>query len=153
MFVAFLGSHPKTLKALKPLDYSRDPKTLAEYLLRERRRRKLYQKDVAKLLGVPLSRYIDWEISRCEPIPANWPIVLEYLEVDPLLDTSTLKGALAAYQRRSGLTQFDVCGALGIHRSTLSYWLANWSVTKPPASMQFVKFEKLLADSGISISK
>lgn len=50
--VAFLPFTPVTLKALRPLPYAREPKTLGEHLRKRRLELGLLQKEVAKRLNV-----------------------------------------------------------------------------------------------------
>jgi transcriptional regulator with XRE-family HTH domain len=107
------------------LDYSRTPKTLGEFLLRERRRRKLLQKDVARELDVPVHSYLEWELRGGVPLPRNWPKLIEFLGVDPLEDLSNPRGRAEALRRRSGLTYRQIAAEVGVNRNTLVRWLLN----------------------------
>jgi transcriptional regulator with XRE-family HTH domain len=68
---------PKTL----PEGYPKRPKTLGERIKKKRMDMGLYQKDVAKLIGVSIDTVILWEKSRTKPSRKNLRRIMQFLEM------------------------------------------------------------------------
>ena len=64
--VAFFPFTPVCLKALRPLPYAREPKTLGEHLKKRRHELGLRQKDIAGRLQISQSTYITWETDQAK---------------------------------------------------------------------------------------
>jgi DNA-binding XRE family transcriptional regulator len=72
-----------TLKCLKPNGIQENPQTLGEHLLARRLTLKLYQRDVAKMLGVSPWTVIHWETGATTPGKRHWKAVSQFLDPPP----------------------------------------------------------------------
>ena len=88
--VAFFPFVPICLKALRPLPYAREPKTLGEHLKKRRYELDLRQKDVADKLEIGHSTYITWETDQAEPEIRYWPKIIDFLGRDPFANRGAL---------------------------------------------------------------
>ncbi len=81
--IAFLPNTKLTRRCGKPKDYAEQPRTLAEHLKRARCTRKLYQRDVAALIGVGTATVANWEKGKTKPPVVCMPAVIRFLGFDP----------------------------------------------------------------------
>ena len=111
---------PVSLKALKPLPYAREPKTLGEHLKKRRYELELRQKDAAGRLEISQSTYITWETYGAEPEIRYWPRIVAFLGYDPVpKEGEALGNALRAKRRELGLSRKRAAALLGIDEGTL----------------------------------
>ena len=117
---AFLDFTPVCLKALRPLPYAREPKTLGEHLKKQRYELDLRQKDVAGRPQISQSTYISWETDGVEPEIRYWPRIVAFLGYDPVPgEGETLANALRAKHRELGLPRKQAAALLKIDEGTL----------------------------------
>ena len=130
--VAFFPFTPVCLKALKPLPYAREPKTLGEHLKRRRYKLGLRQKDAAGKLQISQSTYITWEADRVEPEIRYWPKIIDLLGFDPFAGKEgTLGERLQAKYRELGIPRKRAAILLGIDEGTLlRYERGEWQPGK-----------------------
>ena len=130
--VAFFPFMPIRLKALRPLPYAREPKTLGEHLKKRRHELELHQRQVAARVGVSLSTIIDWEKDRKEPETRYWPKIINFLGYDPLANKrGTLGERLQAKYRELGIPRKRAATLLGIDEGTLlRYERGEWQPGK-----------------------
>lgn len=105
----------------KPYDFV--PKTIGEHILKRRLERGLYQKDVAKVLGVNPWTVLNWEKGRTEPTVSNIPALIQFLGYDPAppeTDTS-IADRLKAKRRVLGIEHREAARIMGVDPCT---WLA-----------------------------
>lgn len=119
----FLPFGPQVFSVLKPIEIFPKPQTLADHLYQGRKKKGLFQREVAKEMGVSLTNYISWELGRCGPQVKDWPKVIAWLGYDPIDNDGSLAKRVSALMRRQGLSQRDLSVLLGIHRDTVSDWM------------------------------
>lgn len=103
----------------KPWDF--EPTTIGEHIKRRRLELGLYQKDVAKLLGVTEYTIINWEKGRTEPTVSNIPALIQFLGYDPAPPEHAISIAdqIKAKRRELGLGQREVAQLQGVDASTV----------------------------------
>ena len=114
-----------TLSAKKPLSeaYPKTIRTIGDHLRKRRLDLKLYQKDVAKLIGVTTDTITNWEKNRVGPTLRFIPTIIEFLSYDPLPNSeSTVGQQLKQYRRKKGLSIKKLARDLGIDPTTLARW-------------------------------
>jgi len=85
-FVAFFSTKPKLKLTIKrpekyPKGYPIKPKTFGEKLRKHRMDLGLFQKDVAKFIGVSTDTITYWEKGRTEPSKKNIVKIKEFLKL------------------------------------------------------------------------
>jgi len=119
-----------SLKTQKPPPpyYPKKLKTLGDHLRKRRLDLKLYQKDVAKRIGVDEATIYNWENNRSFPPLCFIPKIIELLGYVPFESRARTLGEKIVYSRRLlGLTQKKLAKSLGIDPSTLGRWERNES--------------------------
>ncbi len=117
------------LKALRPTDYSDQPQTLGERLKKRRRELGLFQRQVAKQMGISVETLINWEKDRTVPAPAQFKPVIAFLGYDPSPSPSTLAERVQAQRRALGVTFDQLAQHLGWDVGTLTRYLnGTWSM-------------------------
>jgi DNA-binding transcriptional regulator YiaG len=96
-----------------PIPYAREPKTLAQYLRKERLFRGLRQRDVAETLGVRTETVANWERGHGRPLARHHGAVIRFLGFDPGPAGDSLPARLQTIRRRLGLTQAELAARLG----------------------------------------
>jgi transcriptional regulator with XRE-family HTH domain len=128
LFVAFLQYASKSLKSLRPVPYLRNPKTLAEHLLKKRFESKLRQQDVAELMGVGLFTYLTWETGKVKnPEIRMWKHIIEFLGYDPHSAPKNFAGRLIEYRRKHGFSQKKLARLVGCDEGSLARWEKRYS--------------------------
>jgi transcriptional regulator with XRE-family HTH domain len=128
-FVAFLQFGFKSLKSLKPVKYSRIPKSLAGHLLKRRSELKLRQKDVARMMGIDVFTYLTWETGQVlQPDIRGWKAIIQFLGYDPNGEPADFSERLISYRRRHGLSQKKLSQLLGCDQTVLAKWENQKSV-------------------------
>src|SRR6185437_6554048 len=97
--VAFLPWVPARLKALKPKDWTDEPRTLGDHLKKRRREFDLLQREAAVRLGVSVDTYRGWEIGRIRPGPGSWMRIIGWLGYDPTPEPNSIGERLRAKRR------------------------------------------------------
>lgn len=125
------------LKALRPLPYAREPKTLGEHLKKRRYELSLRQKDVADKIEINQSTYITWETDQAEPEIRCWPQIIDFLGFDPFADKEgTLGERLQTRYRELGIPRKRAAVLLGIDEGTLPrYERGKWQPGKRNAEI------------------
>ena len=118
------------------------PRTLGEHLRQRRHELRLYQKDVAKTLGINPWTLIGWEADRKMPAMRFWPRIIKFLGYDPFPEPSTLGGRLCAARRRLGLSQEKMAQMLGVDEGTVRLVEAG---RRRPNPDTLAKVERMLA--------
>ncbi|MBI1807804.1 MAG: transcriptional regulator [Ignavibacteria bacterium] len=114
-----------TLSAKKPpsVAYPKILRTIGDHLRKKRLDLKLYQKDVAKLLGVTTDTVTNWERNRGGLALRLIPKIIVFLRYDPFRDKTQLPGEKIKYSRkRHGLSIKKLARMLGIDPTTLARW-------------------------------
>lgn len=76
---------PLTLKASKPLPFSypETPRTIGDHIRRRRMDLKLFQRDVANIIGVDEGTIHNWEMSHSYPQDKLILKIIEFIGYDP----------------------------------------------------------------------
>ncbi len=114
-----------TLTAKKPLSeaYPKTLNTLGDHRRKRRLDLKLFQKDVANIIGVDTNSIINWEKNRSSPRLYLLPKVFEFLGYNPLRsDTVTIGDRIRQYRVQNGLSLGKLAKRLGIDPTTLARW-------------------------------
>ncbi len=81
----------------------------------------LFQKHVAKALGVDLSTVTNWEKNRTTPTLWTLSKIIEFLGYDPSVDNpSTMGGRLLRFRKCRGMSQKEFAMRIGIDPTTLN---------------------------------
>lgn len=93
---------------------------------------KLFQEDVAKIIGVCTDSVTYWENGRAVPQIHHMPSIIEFLGYNPSsIDTSTLSGKIKAFRIGKGITHKALARILGVDGSTVGAWENEESIPKP----------------------
>ena len=121
--VAFLQFVPVRLKALKSKETDFEPQTLGEHIKKRRLTLRLYQRDVAKSLGVNPNTILNWETGlTAEPPIKLIPAILAFLGYNPFPVPTTLSERMLAVRRIRGWTMKDAAQVLGVDPCTWQTW-------------------------------
>ncbi len=84
----------------------------------------LFQRQVAKQIGVTTCTIMYWETNRVAPAIQFIPSIIEFLGYDPTEKTNpqSLAEGLRAHRKRLGLSRKKLAALLGIDQSTLASW-------------------------------
>ena len=118
------------------------PRTLAEHIKRMRLFRNLYQRDVAKQMGVDKATVANWEKGKTAPPITFIPAVIAFLGYDPFDVPQALPEQMLAYRRRLGLSAKSASEQLGVDPGS---WLAWEHGTTAPWPRFLRQIEGLLA--------
>ena len=114
------------LRAQKPdtRGYPLELKTLGDHLKKKRLDLGLFQKDVAKQLGVSLFSVLSWEKNRAEPELRFIPRIITFLGYLPFTDilNKPLDEKILLVQQLYGLSQEALARQLGVDPCTLARW-------------------------------
>ena len=98
-----------------------NPQTIGEHLKRERQLRKMFQRDVAKELGINQWTLIGWEKGTKQiSQPSFFPRVIEWLGYDPFPKPRTEGEELRQARLRRGMTAQQAADKVGVDQGT---WL------------------------------
>jgi transcriptional regulator with XRE-family HTH domain len=129
-----------SLKAEKPRNpaYPESLKSLGDHLRKKRLDLKLFQRDVAQIVGADTTTVFYWESNRVTPSLKYLPKIIDFLGYVPLDILPEKPGEkIAFYRRLLGLGQRELGRLLGIDPSTLWKWENGKSQPSPKL------FEKL----------
>jgi DNA-binding XRE family transcriptional regulator len=102
------------------LHYPKELNTIGDHLRKHRLDKKLYQKDVAKTIGVDKTSIYNWEMNRLQPTFWHYPKIIEFLGYLPFEMPSTTGQKIALYRKCKGISHNQFAHQLGIDPSTLS---------------------------------
>jgi transcriptional regulator with XRE-family HTH domain len=113
------------LSAKMPLSdaYPKTLKTIGHHLRKRRLDLKLYQKDVAKIVGIDTNSITNWEKNRTSPRLYLLPRIINFLGYDPVQSNATTLGEkIKKHRIQKGLSLRKLAKALGIDPGTLARW-------------------------------
>lgn len=113
-----------TVSGRKLLDpaYPDALETLGDRLRTRRLDLGLFQKEVAKHIGVTTDTITNWELNRTEPEVRYLPTIIDFLGYVPFPVGETFPERLKAYRLMQGLSQEKFARELGIDETTLWKW-------------------------------
>jgi transcriptional regulator with XRE-family HTH domain len=107
------------------LPYPDTLETIGDHIKTKRLDVGLFQKDVARQLGVKTETVTNWEKNYTSPQLYLIPRVTAYLGYDPVEDDSdslSLGERVARARKRLGMTRKDLARRLGVDPSALVHW-------------------------------
>jgi DNA-binding transcriptional regulator YiaG len=102
----------------------------------------LFQRDVAKRLGIGVFTYLTWEKGRKKPFSRYWPRIIDFLGHDPSPDCQTLGERITVKRLQLGITQRQLSSQLGWDHGTLYRYERNEWV---PRGERLARLEAWLA--------
>ncbi len=117
-----------TLKAQKPINSACPISliTFGDHIKKKRLDLNLFQKDVAKLLGVKEESIYNWENNRSNPKIYLLPKIIEFLGYVPFeLSNKSLGEKIMAYRKERGLSQRKLAELLSVDKTTIRDWESN----------------------------
>ncbi|HEY2989813.1 MAG TPA: helix-turn-helix domain-containing protein [Candidatus Binatia bacterium] len=112
------------LTAQKPKDsaYPKELKTLGDHIRKRRLELGLFQKHVAKQIGVDEATVFNWESNETQSRIRHIPRIIEFLGYNPLSNSEGLSNRLLAARMVLGFTQRDMARRLGVDPTTILLW-------------------------------
>jgi len=112
------------LNAQKPKSpkYPKNLKTLGDHIRKKRLDLGLFQKGVAKRIGVDETAIYNWEGNRTSPQIHHLPRIIRFLGYNPLPVSESLPDKLLTTRRSLGVTQKTFAEQLGVDPGTLRSW-------------------------------
>jgi DNA-binding XRE family transcriptional regulator len=96
-----------------------EPATLGEHIKRKRLQLGLYQKDIAKQIGVTLFSIVHWETGFSQPMTRYLPMIIKFLGYNPMPGMPrTIPELLKARRLDLGLTQEQAAKKLHVDETT-----------------------------------
>ena len=115
-----------TLKASKPSIISQNSKTLGDHIRKIGLELNLFQKDVARLIGVEETTVFNWENNYSNPQIKYILNIVDFLRYIPnIFPQKTIGEKLIYYRKVFGLSQKKMAQQLGIDPGTLRRWEKN----------------------------
>ena len=105
--------------------YPVEIKTLGDHIRKKRLDLGLFQKDVAKFIGVNTSTITNWEKNRNQADFRHYPKITEFLGYCPFEKLETVGERLQRNRMYLGISQSDMAIKLGIDPTTLARWESN----------------------------
>jgi transcriptional regulator with XRE-family HTH domain len=113
-----------SLKCLKPLRfYPLVYDSIGDHLRKKRLDLKLFQKDVAAIIGASEASVNNWEANNALPSIAYMPQIIKFLGYLPYDNTAkTMGGRIRMAREALGLSQEKLACKLGIDPTTIRRW-------------------------------
>ncbi|WP_082820102.1 helix-turn-helix domain-containing protein [Desulfuromonas sp. DDH964] len=108
-----------------PKELTEEPITLGDHLRRRRFELRLYQKDVAKQIGVTTSTIWNWENGWSSITLCCMPKVIEFIGYNPIPCPEDPMGRLAWYRQVKGLSLEQLGAEMDRDPEQLADWLAG----------------------------
>ena len=110
------GPLPRSL----PRGYPTELRTLGNHIRKRRLDLGLWQRTLAKKLGVREETLATWERGQAKPLPRHYGAIVRFLGYDPAPAGDAPGDCLRALRRRLGLTRREVATRLGLDEGTLA---------------------------------
>lgn len=100
------------------------PETIGDHIRHVRIKKKLYQREVAQIIGVKTSTLENWERNRTKPLLEKLPRIFHFLEYVPVdyRDNQRLQNPIFQYRAKHGLGVKAMANLLGVDKSTIFSW-------------------------------
>lgn len=97
--------------------------TLGDHIRKKRLNLKIFQRDVAKILGTDTDTVTYWETNRTEPSPTFIPKIISFLGYVPLsILPEDPRKRFVAVRRLIGMSQKEFANILSVDQRTLRKW-------------------------------
>jgi site-specific DNA recombinase len=123
-FIDALPFYHQKLSASKPIssEYPSELNTISDHIRKRRLELGLYQRDVARIVGVDKATVFNWEAGTASPNLRAWPGVINFLGYDPRPSGALVGEKLRRYREGLGLSWVEAAQILGVDPATLSKW-------------------------------
>jgi DNA-binding transcriptional regulator YiaG len=112
-----------THTAQKPSNIPQILKTWGDHILKRRLELKLFQRELAQILGVNETSIYDWEKHRTDPMMHLIPRITQFLGYTPPLFTRQTTGQkIVAFRHIRGMSQRALARTLKVDSGTLGRW-------------------------------
>jgi transcriptional regulator with XRE-family HTH domain len=111
-----------TLKAPKPKGFRGPLVTVGDHIKAHRLELGMFQKDVARELGVDQWTLLNWEKGRTTPLVMAYPAIVAWLGYDPTPTPATIADRLKARRREMGWTIKETADRLGVDPTAVGNW-------------------------------
>jgi transcriptional regulator with XRE-family HTH domain len=98
------------------------PQTVGDHIRKRRLALKLFQKDVAKQIGVNKTTIFNWEANISQPDYRYLPAVILFLGYNPLPECQGWGERLIRCRTTLGLSQREAAQKIGVDQATLAKW-------------------------------
>lgn len=117
------SSYTNVVQQPKSKYFPKTLKTIGDHIRAWRIDNKLFQTDIAKLLGVCDDTVVGWEMRNHKPTVKQMPGIIQLIGYLPIeIDTSTFAGKIAMYRYKHGLTPKNLGLLLSADASTVRAW-------------------------------
>jgi DNA-binding transcriptional regulator YiaG len=106
----------------KPFSYPKVIKTLGDHLRARRIDKKLFQKDVAPLIGASVESINHWETNTRKPEVRYYPRIMEFLGYCPIQYAKNFSELLILHRTHLGLSHRTLGKILNTDPGTISRW-------------------------------
>ena len=116
--------------------YNPSPCTVGEHVRKVRIERKLFQKDVAAIIGVSEDSVAYWENGRTQPKIWHYPAIIAFLGYYPFPhETATVAGKLTQIRYCNGLGYHQCAKLLHVSFDAIKRWEQGKHVANPKMRM------------------
>jgi len=98
------------------------PVTVGDHIRRRRLALKMFQRDVAKQIGITQACLFKWEGNTSTPRMTYMPAVIRFLGYNPLPDVTIFPDKLVRHRNLLGMTQSAAAAHIGVDPCTLARW-------------------------------
>ena len=111
-------------EAVRPLPngYPTELETIGDHIRRRRMDLGLFQREVARRIGVTTDTVCLWEKTGSTPMIQHMPKIIRFLGYVPIKRPMTVPNQLSAYRMTQGLTQEQAARKCGVDPSTWGTW-------------------------------
>ncbi len=132
----------------QPNGYPESPKKIGEHIRKRRMDLKLFQRDVARIIGVTECTINNWENAEIKPETKYIPRIIDFLGYTPCKCPGDILGRLAYFKRIKGLTFRGLGELMGRDHEQLANWL---SFQKKPCRRNLESINQFLLKHGLHV--
>ena len=114
--LALIGERPK------PEAHPKELNTLGDHILKKRLELGLFQKEVARQIGVDKSTVYNWETNRNEPLIGQIPGIIQFLGYVPYTPSPSFPEWLRLVRSCLGMSQRQLAAPLHVDPTTVARW-------------------------------
>jgi transcriptional regulator with XRE-family HTH domain len=128
--------------------YPECPKKIGEHIRKRRMDQKLFQRDVAGIIGVTECTINNWENGEIEPETKYIPMIIYFLGYTPFECPGDILGRLSYFKRIKGLTFRGLGELMGRDHEQLADWLRS---QKKPNPRNLENINRFLLKHGLHV--
>jgi DNA-binding XRE family transcriptional regulator len=130
--------------------YPESPKKIGEHIRKRRMDLKLFQRDVAGIIGVTECTINNWENGEINPETKYIPKIIDFLGYTPFECPGDILGRLSYFKRIKGLTFRRLGELMGRDHEQLANWL---SFQKKPCRRNLESINQFLLKHGLHVAE